>query len=324
MKHFISKFKIPTVLGLTVILFGIASGVYLVMKDQIYLSQASPNTAAQNITVSNVLDNSVSISWQTKSPASSYLTFGPKNPNEQTVLDDRDSAGKETKSKARLTHYVTLKNLMPKTRYQFQVVSGKVNSDISSFETSQPLSPPTGFTPIIGSVQDNDSPLNEGIAYLSLSGAITQSALIKDGSFLIPISQIAKADLSGSFFPEENMQPKLLISSEKGRSNVLFKLKANLLPLPAIKLGQDVDLTTTEEIPSPSPTPTVRDLSKFDLNEDGKINAADYAIVLQNFGKKPRSDQNAAIFNKSDFSEDGIVDQKDLDLMSQKLKSLGN
>lgn len=326
MTGFISKFKIPTILGLGIILLGIVAGVYLNLKEQIFLSQAAPNLTPQNITLTNITDSEAVISWQTNSPAASFITFGQNNPGEQTVLDDRDNpVPGSTGPKPRLTHYVTLKNLLPKTNYQYKVVSGKIASNVEKFQTAQPLSVQTGFSPIIGSVLSGDSPLDDGIVYLSIPEATTQSALIKTGgNFLIPLAQIRKTDMT-DYQLTEGTTAKLTVHSDKGESNVLFKLKANSLPLPPVKLGQNIDLTTPEE--TPPPTPTAKDLHKFDLNGDGKINAADNAIILQNFGPLREASNPPAGGPKdkrADLNGDGKVDQKDLDLMAQELKDLGS
>lgn len=315
MRNTISKLKIPTPFGLGIIILGITIGVYLVAKEQVFLSQATPSVTAQNITVTNITKDSVVISWQTNSPASSFITYGQTTPNEQTSLDDRDSLASDgAGSKPRLTHYVTLKNLLPQTKYQFKIISGKVTSDVLTFETAKPLTNQTGAAPIIGSVLDNDTPLEDGIVYLSIPEAATQSALIKSGgNFLIPLSEIRKADLS-DYQLAEGVVAKLTIQSDKGEANILLNLQPNSTPLPVIKLGQNIDLTTPEEIPLPSPNE--QDLNKYDLNGDGKINAADNAIILKNFGKSPKD-------KKSDINKDGIINQKDLDLMSQKLTELG-
>lgn len=308
MRDFMNKFKIPTILGLGIIFLGIASGVYLILRDQIFLSQAAPNATAQNVTFSNITDTSAVVSWQTGSAVSSFVTFGQNNPSEQTVLDDRDA-----NPKPHSIHYVTLKNLLPKTKYQLKITSGRNTSPTLQFETSEPLGNQAEFTPVIGSVINGDIPLQEGVIYLSLPGANTQSALIKKGgNFLIPVSQIAKADFSGTLPLTDNMPVKLTIRSDKGEASAQFSLKPNLSPLPPIKLGQNIDLTLPEETPQPA----LGDLDKYDLNADGKINAADNAIILQNFGKKPKD-------KKVDLNGDGAVNQKDLDLMAQKIKDLG-
>lgn len=318
MTSFMSKFKIPTVLGLIIIVAGITIGVYLNLKEQIFLSQAAPNTAPQNIILSNITDTSTVISWQTNSEAASFVTFGQNNPGEQTALDDEDNQT-GSKPQPRLIHYVTLKNLLPKTNYQFKIISGKISSDVEKFQTAQPLTNQISFSPIIGAALDGNNPLEKGVAYLSIPETVIQSAPIKTGgNFLIPLSQIRKTDLT-EYQLAENTVVKLTIRSDKGEANILFKIKATSSPLPSIKLGQDVDLTTETEKATPEPTPVIqeKDMKKYDLNGDGKINAADNAIILQNFGKKFKD-------KKADLNGDGKVDQKDLDLMAQELKDLGS
>ncbi|MCL4366038.1 dockerin type I domain-containing protein [Patescibacteria group bacterium] len=319
MTGFINKFKIPTFLGLSIILVGIASGIYLTLREQTLISKAAPNLTPQKIVLTNLTADLATISWQTNSPSVSFVTFGQNNPGEQTVLDDKDTAG----PKPHVIHYVTLKNLLPKTKYQFKIVSGKITSDVQKFETLEPLANQTDFSPIIGSVLNNNIPVDNGVVYLSLPDAIIQSSSIKPGgNFLIPLSQIGKADLSGGFSPTEDTIAKLTIYSDLGEASVLFKLKSGLTPLPPIKLGQNIDLTTLESTPKPSPT--TKDLDKYDLNGDGKINSADNAVILQYLGKNSKSGQNSATYKKADLNGDGKVDQKDLDLMAQRLKELGS
>lgn len=311
----------PTLLGLGLILLGLAGGLYLILVQQNSLSQTAPDVIPKNILVTNNSEGSAVVSWQTSTPTTSMVSFGQDAPDEQTALDDRDSTGSSTK--LYLNHYVTLKNLLPKTTYQFKVISGKISSEINKFQTASPLTQQANFSPVIGSVLDGDNPLEDGIVYLILPDAITQSFLIKaGGNFLIPLSQIHKADLSDIYQPEEGSTGKLTIRSAKEDTNVSFKLSAKSIPLPPIKLGEDIDLTSFEA--SPEASPTIKDLDKYDLNGDGKINSADNAIILQNFGKKPKNKASEEDFKKADINKDGVVDQKDLDLMSKKLKALGS
>ena len=125
MKNTLNKFKIPTILGLGIIVMGIIVGVYLTVNEQIFISRASPNIAAQNITLSNISDDSVTISWQTQTPVSSFITYGITNPGSTVVLDDRDNNNPAGGSKPHSIHYVIIKNLLPKTGYQYRIISGK-------------------------------------------------------------------------------------------------------------------------------------------------------------------------------------------------------
>lgn len=324
MTNFFNKFKIPTLLGLSVILLGLISGLYLVLREQVFLSQAAPNLTPQNIAITNITDDSVVISWQTNATATAFITFGQKNTGEQTVLDDRDGNPPAGGPKPHLTHYVTLKNLLPNTNYLFKVTSGKLTSEMMKFDTATPVTNQTGFTPVIGSVMDGSNPLNDGVVYLTIQNAVTASSLIKTGgNFLIPISQIRKTDLSNIFPPTEGTIAKLAIHSDKGSASIQFRLQSSASPLPAIKLGQDIDLTVLTETPVPSPT--VKDLDKYDLNNDVKINSADYAILTSCFGKRPNTTlPGNRSCTKADINRDGVINQKDLDLMSQKLKESGS
>lgn len=313
MTEFINRFKIPTILGLGIIFLGIVIGVYLVLREQVFLSQAAPNLTPRNVTLTNITDDSVVISWQTNSPAASFITFGQGSPGEQTVLDDRDNNPAGAGPKPHLTHYVTLKNLLPKTSYQFKIITGKITSEIEKFETGAPLTNQTVFPPVIGSVLDDTSPLADGIVYLSIPEATTQSALIKGGgNFLIPLSQISKVT--------EGTIAKLTIRSNKEETQVLFRLKIDSKPLPPIKLGQDMDLTTEEPISQPNPV--ITDLNKYDLNSDGKINSTDYAMLSACFNKKPSTIlPGGRSCTRADINTDDKIDQKDLGLISQKLKN---
>lgn len=322
MTGFINKFKIPTLLGLGIIFLGIAAGVYLTLREQIILSRAAPDLTPQNIAITNITEDSAVISWQTNLAVASFVNFGLNSPDEQTVLDDRDNNA----PKPRLTHYATIKNLLPKTTYQIKIISGKLASDGGKFQTAPPLVNlpatgminQTGLAPVIGSVTA-DAPINEGVVYLSIPGAIIQSAPVKTGgNFLIPLSYTRKNDLA-EYQPIAGTAAKLTIYTDQGAASMLFNLKTTSVPLPPIKIGQNIDLTTADEAPEPSPV--TQNPDKYDQNSDGKINAADYAIFSSCFGKKPGDvlpgDISCA---KTDINQDGRIDRADLDLMSQKLK----
>lgn len=300
----VNKFKIPTTLGLGIIVAGIASGVFLSLKDQVFFTRASPDIIPQNITISNIEDTKVTISWQTSTSTISFVTFGTKDPQQHSVLDERDTQTPESRS----LHYVNIKNLLPDSTYLFKIISGKHISRVQTFKTAKSVSFQNGFGPIIGTVFDGDNPLKEGIAYLSISDAIIQSARLKGlGNFLIPISLMRKLDLTDTFQPKDDIA-KLVIISDKGQAIILFKIKAQGTQLPPVRLGQSIDLTRSAQ-----------ELDKFDLNGDGQINAVDYSEVLQDFGPLREASKNPKN-PKADLNGDGIVDNKDLDEFNKAIQ----
>lgn len=286
----LNKFKIPTILGLAVITSGIVIGIFLVLREQILTAKAKPDLTPQNITITNIEGQSLTISWQTPAEVVSFVTFGQTTVDEQIIIDDRD----QNTPQAHAFHYVTLKNLQPNTTYKYRIISGKLKSEIFEVTTASLATAQNGQKPVIGSVLDENESLNEAITYLSISGAVTQSALVKNsGNFLIPLSFARKTDLSDVFKPAGEEIAKVTVVSDKGGVSAVFNLQSYQL-LPPLKIGQNVDLTV----------PSDNQIKKFDLNKDGLINSSDYALALK---------------NKVDLNGDGAFDQKDLDLMQKRI-----
>ncbi|OGE36318.1 hypothetical protein A3B45_02330 [Candidatus Daviesbacteria bacterium RIFCSPLOWO2_01_FULL_39_12] len=312
------RFKIPTLAGLGIILAGIVAGVVLILSEQTFLTEASPNFTPKNITVSNIDDASATISWQTGAATYSVVSYWLIPLQQMEGVDERDTQTSSTFT----SHSVKLKNLQPKTTYQFKVISGKIKSDTLTFQTAALSTSQDNFGPIIGSVLDNDKFLTDGVVYLTIPGGVTQSAVINNlGNFLIPLNSIYKTDLSDILPLSGETIAKLTVISQDKQTQVSFKLSPEGVNLPPLKLAQKLDLTVpplqqTEATLSAEATssaqPSNQDLSIFDLNGDNSINATDNAIVLKNFGKNPQN-------KKADLNFDGVVDQKDLTLMSEKI-----
>ena len=245
------KLRIPTLFGLFILLAGLASGVYLTLQNQTTNSRAATETSPKSVTVANIEDHSVAISWQSDSPTPGFVTFSGSLLANQTALDDRD----ENIPTSRALHHVTLKGLTPETFYQFKIVSGKSTSDIKEFTTGKSETP-NGAKPIIGSVLNGNDPLAEGIVYLTIDGIITQSTVIKDlGNFVIPLANIRALHLGS----QARIQ---VISEDNKKASASFIIKDDILPIP-LKIGQDLDLTNTLGI------------SVGDKNKDGVINSFD-------------------------------------------------
>jgi len=289
--------------GISIILAGILSGVFFVVQNQTsFLTQASPDSSPKNITLSNIEDTSATISWQSTTSVPGFISLGIDGGN-KAFLDDRDS----TTPTPRKTHHVTLKKLKSQSTYKYKVFSGKTITPDLTFTTAY-TSTPNSFNPVIGSVLNSNDVVKEGVVYLTISGLVTQSGVIKDqGNFIIPISAARQENLFNIFKPTEGEIAKLTLLSEEGGASALFRLNNLGKPLESLRVGQDLDLTI--EIP-----PELEAI--YDLDNNKIINAADYSILVTNFGKNPKN-------LKADLYKDNEVDKKDLDLMIKKMSELG-
>ncbi len=296
----INKFKIPTLLGLAVIFAGMIVGVLLTIQNQTFITRATPDLLPKNIILTNIQDETISISWQTSTATLGFITFGESSGSEQTVLDDRD----KTSPNPRKIHHVTLKKLKPQTGYFFKIFPVNT-SEIQKFTTASPSELNNNFKPIIGQVIQNDQPIRDGVAYLLISGANTQSAIVTQlGNFIIPINKLREQDLKDTL-------AKIQILSDQGEAGAMIELSEDGKIPTSLIIGQNLDLTQKQ-------TSAPSELQQFDLNSDNFINAADHAIILKNFGPLREAGKNPKD-KRADLNSDGVVDQKDLDLIAKKI-----
>lgn len=277
-----TRFKIPTLLGIAIITLGTGAGVFLVMQEQLLITQAGPDQTPNQVTVVNLQDTGAAITWQTNSPTRGYVKFG-QNTADQTSLDDRDT----TETKERTEHFVTLKNLIPKTTYQFEVFSNNSTDEkVYNFTTASDNqnTQASSLQPIIGSVIAGTQPLQNGLAYLTIPGAALQATPVTElGTFTIPLVNVYSEDFTNLAALSEDTTAKIKVVSGTVQATAAFKLSYAGQPLPPLKMGEDLDLTM------PSATSTLLPSAIYDLNNDGSVNTTDYSLAVKNKGKTIKS-----------------------------------
>ncbi len=303
----LNSVRIPTLLGLAILFMGLGGAVFLVNQNQIFQSHAAPLISPTNISITNITDSQASISWETDQNLPGFIKFGTSTAIVHTAGDIRDINGPQNHK----IHFVNLTNLSPNTTYYFKISSGTSYYplvDTLRFSTSSVFNP-TGNLPIIGDIIDSSGqPPSEALITLEIPGAQTISTISKlSGSFILPLADLRSTDLSQSFsWPKEGVEGKLTITDLKQTSIISIHLPSSKSSLPLITLGQNYNINVPLQSPTPSISPTSSPLSKYDLNGDGKVNILDALIVARSFGKKDK---------RLDFDGDGIVDQKDLNII---------
>lgn len=303
-----SQIRIPTLLGLGVILTGLIIGGFLVNFKQNLLFQTKASTSAtpKNITVANISGTSASIYWQTEESASGFIQAGEDTTKQDLIFNDiRDLLSPQDHN----LHFVNLTNLKPDSIYYYKVISSGMTypaKEALSFKTAAE-NDPSDYQPIIGTIMDqNFQPSIEALITLDIPGAQKLSAITKvAGNFILPLSQIRTSDLADRFdIIESSPSATLYITdstSNSSKVSLLLPLTNSVIPL--ITLGKDLDLTIKNASLSAVPV-------KYDLNDDGVINSLDLSIILQNFGKKNFG-------RRTDLNGDGVVDQKDVIIISK-------
>ncbi len=252
--------RIPTILGILLLLVSLGSGVFLIQQRVNLFPQASPENTPQEVKVTNLTGASFSVSWMTGAATSGFLRFGETENTNQVANDDRDQLTGQVGNF--VTHHVTLKNLKPQTTYYF-----KINAQNTAFDNAgQPYKVTTAgrsteSTPssdiASGAVfLPGKKPAEGTIIYLTISNMTPQSALVgASGSWFIPLSAAFSTDLTGfAAYDRKTQAVNIFAQGGKNGKSTILTTTANDNPLPEVILGQTYDFRQKQTL---SPTPTL-------------------------------------------------------------------
>lgn len=182
------------------------------------LSGADTNVTPEDINVTNVTENSFTVTWWTpSSPSEGSVKFGPVGSVSSVAYDDRADGQNDKKFE---THSVTIASLNPDTEYEFSVVSNgvehkRVGDRYFKARTLPSLdSAPTPY-PIIGEVSDN-SVGEDAIVYIYLENNSDDQSIVystttaQNGTFSLDIGTIRNTNIRKLFEKTENTQMKLV------------------------------------------------------------------------------------------------------------------
>lgn len=223
--------KIPTILGLVLLLGTTLLGVRLSQRTTTTSSQASGTCEPINPQVTNITYNSASISFTTSTNCSVTV-----NINNQITSDSRDK---------KTVHYFEINNLESSKVYQFIVIGDGNNysSDEYTFKTAKkPEKEIPNSNLAWGRVFKPDkSPASEAIVYLNISGASPLSALVtSSGNWNIPLSTSFNESLNDWFSPPTNTEENFVVIAPEYNQTEVIGNSSNNNPVPDIILGENV------------------------------------------------------------------------------------
>lgn len=110
--------RIPTLFAILMLVGVLGLTINLVSKKSIFTSKANINIKPENLKITNITDNSFTVSFTTKEKSKSLLVIGLETTT--LILDDRDkNSGIQNDYP---THYFTVPNLEENTEYRFKIL----------------------------------------------------------------------------------------------------------------------------------------------------------------------------------------------------------
>lgn len=311
--------KIPTLIGVALIIALIVTGVLLYFRQQ---APVESDISVTDLKVVNISDTSAVIVWQTSKPVRSLVAYGESMSFNMEETDNRDRIEPQN----RITHFVTLNSLKPKTKYFF-----KTSNEGSLFPqtpqefitaTALPKTEEISFSfikPIKGTVLNvNLNPVEESLIFLNIPGAQKLATFSSTaGNFVISLKSVLNKDLTEVFSIAQDTSADLVITKGNLQSQVKINISDNTVNLPPISLGNNLDLTNYVSAPITAISIGQNNSVKLDFNNDNKINSLDLAILRTKSSSKTLS--SAEDLAKFDITRDGIIDQNDVDSFSRSL-----
>ena len=299
--------RLPTIIGLLLLLIGVSAGVFLINRSSGWLLKASPEITPKQVKITNINDSSFSVSWITDAQTEGYVQYGIEKNVPYLAKDDRDQASSATGNFS--THHVTIKNLQASTNYYFKVVSGGKPFDNNGQLYQLTIAPKRSDTipandVAYGTVLDqNGSPVEGAIVYLSIANATPQSTITKSsGSWVIPLNLALSQDLNAyaSYDRSASLVEIFVQAGTLGSATAVGTTKGDS-PLPNLTLGNNSDFRqnqpeiTDQEIQtatsSAESTPSSH-LSLESLGQEAQASGpAEITIINPDKGEKVNTDQ---------------------------------
>ena len=309
--------RIPTILGLFLLLTALFTGVILTSRVSNFSPRASGNCDPTNLQITNITHNSASISFTTSKECSATI-----NINNRTIGDFRFIDNKQEAFPSQI-HYFEITDLEKENSYHFSVISGGKNYDLPEYQIEtgyQPNQQTSSATLAWGKILDsNHNPSKEAILYLNIPGASPLSAVVtSSGNWHIPLSTSFNEAKTNWFTPEENIEENIIVIAPNQSSTQIVNNTSNNDPVPDIIIGQNDFFTSqnTSETQQVGDLPVVGD----ELSSEKKLNInnpKDNEIIStqkpQFFGTAPlnseitiKVESPVTLNGQVDTDEDGI------------------
>lgn len=222
--------KLPTILGLILLIVILFVGVYLSIRTTSLSSKASGTCEPVNPQITNLTYSSFDFSYITATSCQSSLVINNKIYQDSSTVSN--------------THYFKVANLSPSTSYQFSIISAGITYTKAEFSLTTTLKP-TSSIPASnlawGKIINNEgNPVSGAIVYLTIPGSQALSAFSnKDGNWNISFATSFNENKTDWFNPTSALDEDIIVYSPDGKLTQITNSSNNNDPVPNIIIGQN-------------------------------------------------------------------------------------
>jgi len=255
--------RIPTIFGLFVLVIALVAGIFFLGEGPgVFAPRATPSTTPNRIKVTNVTDNSFTISFLTDEETPGFVKYGSQaNDLNSQASDDRDQLTGIVSDFQ--MHHITVRGLQPTTTYFYTLGTGSNNRFDNNGEpfmikTAARNGAPAAAKTIYGSVSNQaGNPADGAVVYVTLGNAGEMSSLVKaSGSWAVPLSNARSVD--GNSYAEVMDEDTIIINVQGSLPSELISYSTLVLdaqPVPTLTFGQTTPPENITVATTPTPTP---------------------------------------------------------------------
>lgn len=245
--------RVPTLIGLVIILLGMAASIFLVERSQNVFLRADPSKTPSQIKFSNITSNSLTVSWFTSQPATGAISFGTDTLTlDLEALDERDvELGQKN---AYFSHYITLTDLEPTTTYFLNIISGSEKYDDNGkpyqVTTARKISGNPPLNDLAYGIVLNTSgvPAEGAIVYLNMANSSPQSSLVSpSGNWAVPLNLARNSNLTQYLSYDPDASIIEILVQDREETATAITTTSHDSPTPQITIGESLDFR--EEAP---------------------------------------------------------------------------
>lgn len=207
-------------LGIFFGLIGLIASLTLVLRSSGLRIRALPEETPQEVRLTNLTENSVTVSWLTAAPTLASVVYSSR-PDLSSALTGFDERGADVRS---TLHFVTLTNLQPNTAYYFRLISGGGSFDNQSKPYTFTTAPHISLTPAPPFVIKGKAG-REALVYFSFNDSTSLATLAdENGNYLLTLNNALTKNLQNYYPVQKREKGYLLINdgqSQTGREVVV-------------------------------------------------------------------------------------------------------
>jgi hypothetical protein len=223
------KAKIPTIIGIIILILSLATGVIFVQSRQLFRLGAEGQNSPKDVRISNINSDSFSVTWMTDIQTTGFIKYGDSVGNiTNTKTEELGSPG--------YTHLVNVPGLNPQTNYFFKINSGGNDFDNNgiAWQGQTGIAAESGQSSLISGnvLLATGVSAKNAIVYVTAGSKLFSALTSQNGSWIISLP---------SGLSDANSLLEISVLSGQGETSTAQIYSKSANPVPTMILGQTHD-----------------------------------------------------------------------------------